>query len=112
MLYNRAQRRPVQMIKVRVRNEDEVDRRQVRDSQPRLAKPLQHKKPPGEIRVHDYVLATKLQEETGVPNKGDAHLPVRNEHRLMCFSCARGHGRMAHQSAELLCALAQGGILK
>lgn len=61
----------VKMIEVRVREQDEVNRRQVLDFQAGAFDAFEKEKPVGEIRVDEDVQVGELHEERGVPDPGD-----------------------------------------
>ena len=72
VLHDGSQRWAVQVIKVRMRHQHQINRGEVAQSHSRLPKPLQHKQPAGKIGVNEDVLAADLHEKAGVPDKGDA----------------------------------------
>ena len=105
-----AQRLAVQVIEVRMGDEDEVCRRQVAQVQSGLAQTLEHKEPAGKIRIDDDILSADLQEETRMSDEGDAELAISDEGgfvRLAGTRCDRG---MPHQASELAGTLAQSPI--
>src|SRR5579859_6036476 len=69
ILHNRPQRRTMQMIEVRVRNQYQIDGRKVGDAKAGTAQALEHKEPAREIRIDHYALAADLHEETGMANE-------------------------------------------
>src|ERR1700688_2173809 len=91
---------------MRVRDQNEVNGRQITNLHPRLPESFQHKKPARKVRVNDDVLPTYLQEETGVPNKSHAHLAGWHQNRLMGFANSGSHSRMAYELPKLPGALA------
>ena len=60
VLDQRSQRRPVQVIEVRVRDEYQIDGRQITNLYARLAQSFQHKKPAREVGIDNYVLSAHL----------------------------------------------------
>ena len=82
------QRRTMQVVEMRVRDQHGVDRRQVGDAQSRAAQALEYEQPAREIGIDDEILATKLHEEAGMSDEGDAHLSRRGAARAcVWFPC-------------------------
>ena len=100
------------MIKMRVGNQHNIDRRQVVDFDPWLPQPLQHEQPARKIRVNDNVFPANLHQEAGMTNERHPHLAVRNQLRLVRFTNSRGDGGVPYESAKLLGAFAEGRILE
>ena len=100
----------MQVVEVGVRNEHQIHGRKIANSNPGLPEALEHKQPAGEIGIDDNILSPYLQEEAGVTDKGDAHLPTRNQNRFMRLPSAGSNRRMANQSSKLPGTPAQGGI--
>ena len=96
-----TQRRTVQVVEVRVGDEHGVDGRQVAHAQAGTAETLEDEDPLGEVGVDDKVLATQLQEETGVANEGEAQLSASDELRFTGLAGARGEGRTADEGGNL-----------
>jgi len=69
-----AQRRLVKMIEVRVREQNQINRRQIADAQAGALEPLQQEKPVREIRVHQHVQVRELDEKRRVADPGDGDL--------------------------------------
>jgi hypothetical protein len=69
----------MQVIEVRVRNQNEIDGRKVGNAKARTAKPLQYEEPPGEIRIDQHTLSSNLYEEAGMTDKSDAQFSVGGE---------------------------------
>ena len=90
LMHDGAQRRPMQMVEMRVRYENQIDRRQVGDAKSRSAKPLQHKQPPRKIGIDDHTLAADLNEEAGVADEGDAEFAVGDARRGLWVWPQRG----------------------
>ena len=76
MPYQGAQRWTMEVIEMRVGDQNHIHRGKIINSYAGLAKPLQDKQPTSKIRIDDYALAADLQEEAGMPDEGHAHLPV------------------------------------
>jgi hypothetical protein len=66
LLNQGAQRGPVQMVEVGMRNQHQVDGRKVAQLYSGLSQTLQHKQPAGKIGIDDDVLSTDLDEEAGM----------------------------------------------
>jgi hypothetical protein len=66
----------VKMIKVRVREEDEVYGRQVLDFEAGAFDAFEEKEPVGKVRVNQDVEVRELEEEGGVADPGDGDLAV------------------------------------
>jgi len=79
---NRAQRRPVKVVEVRVRNQHRVDCRQLSQLQSGTAQPLEDENPTREVGIDQDVLAPDLKEEAGVSDEGYAQLAATGEYRL------------------------------
>src|SRR5262249_45405851 len=105
VLHDGAQRRPVQMVEVRVRHQDEIDRRKVGNAETRTPQPLQYKQPAREVGIDNHASTTDLHEETGVSDEGDAEFSVGSEPGFMGLAAARSDRRMPHQARKLGCAL-------
>src|SRR5271167_4164367 len=99
---NRRQRWPMKMVKMGVRDQHGIDRRQIAKSQARTAQPLENEDPLGEVRVNQDVPPSDLEEEAGVSDEGYAELAAPRRHGFARNSRARRHGRVAHQLANLL----------
>ena len=88
----------MQVIEVRMSNQDEVDGWQVAHVHAGLAKPLENEQPSRKVGIDKNILSADLDEETGVTDEGDAHLPVARELGLANLAGARRDGRMPHQA--------------
>ena len=60
------------MIEMRVRHENEIDRRQMMDLEARLLEPLDHLQPLRPDRVDQDIDLVRLDQERSVPDPGDA----------------------------------------
>src|ERR1019366_7023560 len=100
---NRAQRRPVQVVEVRVRNQHRVDCGQLPQLQPGTAQSLENENPAREVGIDQDVLAPDLEEEAGMPDEGYAQLATAGEYGLTGDAGARRHGGAAHQGSKLPC---------
>ena len=74
------------MVEMRVRDENEIDRRKICDPQAGTPKPLQYKQPAGEVGIDHDTLARDLHKETGMTDKGDAKLSIAGEARLVSLT--------------------------
>ena len=64
------------MIEVRVREQDEIDGREVFDFQAGAFDAFEEEKPVGEIRIDEDVEVGELNEEGGVADPGDGDFAV------------------------------------
>src|SRR5207302_9200670 len=71
---NRAQRAPIEMIEMRVRHENEIDRRQMMNMKSRLLESFDHAQPHRPDRIDQHVRFVGLDQERGMPDPGDANL--------------------------------------
>ena len=62
----------MQMIEVRVRDQDKVNRGQIAYSQSGTPQALQHEKPAGEVGINDHILRAHLHKKAGVADEGYA----------------------------------------
>ena len=60
------------MIEMRVRHENEIDRRQMMNFETRLLEPLDHLQPLRPDRIDQEIDLVRLNQERGVPDPGDA----------------------------------------
>jgi hypothetical protein len=65
------------------------------DANSRDAQPLEYKQPAGEIRIDKQVPSANLYKKAGVPDKGHAQLLFAGENRVVSFSGAAFHRRLA-----------------
>src|SRR3981189_743269 len=91
----------MQVIEMGVRHQNYIHRRQIPHMQAWLSYPFQKKQPARKVRVDDDALPPDLQEEAGMPDEGDTHLPVVYELRLVGSSCSWGDGGVAYQSRKV-----------
>ncbi len=71
-----AQRRLVKMVEVRVRQQHQVNRRQIADVQAGALEPLQEEQPVRKVRVHQHVQVVELDEKRRVADPRHGHLAV------------------------------------
>jgi len=90
-LGNRAQRVAMQMVEVRMRNQHQVNRREIANADARLAQPLQNKKPASKIRIDHHVLTADLHQEAGVSNEGQPQLAIPDQLGLMDLTGTPGN---------------------
>jgi len=76
VLHQSTQRRPMKMIEVRVRNQNEINGRKIWDLDPGLPQSLKHKQPAGEVRINDYVLAAHLKEKSCMTDERQPHVAI------------------------------------
>jgi len=105
-------RLPMEMVKMRMGHQDEIDWRQVPHMQAGLPQALQEEQPARKIRIDDYALPADLQEKARMSDEGEAQFAVCCQARLVCLSGAWRHCGMSHQSGELAGPLAQSRISK
>jgi hypothetical protein len=67
----------VQVIKVRMRNQDDINGRQIPDANSRTPQSFQHKQPAREVRIDHRALPADLYKETGMANESDSQFAVR-----------------------------------
>ena len=111
MLDDGSQRRPVQMVKVRVRDQNQIDSRKIANSYSWFAQPLQHKQPARKIGIDDDVLSANLQEKAGVPNESHAQFAIGDQLRFMSLAGPRGNGGVPHQGAKCRARLRSAGFV-
>jgi hypothetical protein len=102
----------MQVIEVGVRDQHRIEGGEVGYAQARTAQTFQYEEPACEVRIDDNALAANLHEKTGVANEGDAEFSVGGKSRLVGFTPARSHCRVAYQTSELSGAFAKGRIAK
>ena len=78
------------MVEVRVRNQYQINARQVLEMNPRPPEPLQHEQPAGKVWIDQYILSADLHQEPGVPDKSNPQVILGNGDRSMTSSDARG----------------------
>ena len=81
------------MVVVRMREEDQVDRRQVLKPATRAFDAFQQKKPIGEIWVYQHVQIAELHQKRGVTNPCDGHFTVFELRKLRPFALALTGGQ-------------------
>ena len=91
----------MQVIKMSVGNQNQIDRGQVADHQTRPTQALEDEEPGSKIGVNQNVLAANLDKEACMANKGDRQFAVSGEDRLVTFSRARGDGGVPNQTSKL-----------
>ena len=82
------QRWTVQVIEMSMGDQNGVDGRQIAQAQSGTAKALEDENPLREIGIDDEILATHLDEKTGVSNESDAKLLASSHDRLARTACA------------------------
>lgn len=100
-VHNRPQRRTMQVIEVRMRDQHKINGRQIGNSQARTAQPFEDKQPRRKIRVDYYIVSTNLQEKARVPDEGNAEFSVVDEARFVSFPDAGSDCGMPHQFSKL-----------
>src|SRR5579862_1560246 len=102
----------MQMIKVSMCDQDEVESGKIPELHARFPNPLQDKEPARKIGIDDDVLATDLDKKAGVSDEGESELAVCDQSWLVCFSSARRDSRMTHQPSERPGSLAKCWVLE
>src|ERR1700691_5192072 len=97
---------------MRVRDQHQVDGRQIAKIHTRLLKPLQHEQPACEVGINNYILATRLDEETGVADESHSQFSIAYQFWFVSFSRARSNRRVMHQTPEGAGTLAKDGVLE
>jgi len=91
VLHDRPQRGPMQMIKVGVRHQHQIDGWKIAHAQPGTAQALQHKQPAGKVGIDSNALPTDLQKEARVADESDAKFPVGDKPRLVGLTAPWSH---------------------
>jgi hypothetical protein len=102
----------MQMIEVRVRYQDQINRWQIAYSQSGTPQALEHEKPASKVGINDHILPAHLDKKAGMADEGYAQFSVRDKLRFMGLSTTGGHHRMAYQTSELGRPFAQSRIAK
>ena len=76
----------MQVVEMRVRNENRVNWGKVCDAQTRTTKTLQHEQPAGKVGIDEDVFSADLQEEAGMSDESDAELTVCREPGLVSLT--------------------------
>ena len=97
-----AQGRLVKMVEVRVRQQHQVNRRQILDFQTGALDAFQQKKPVRKIRVNQHVQVRELDEKRGVADPGDGDFAVFQfwENRAARLAVARREPAFQDQFVE------------
>ena len=77
IVHDGAQRRPVQMIKMRVRDQNQIDGRQIAHPNSGTAQALQNKQPAREVGIDHHALPADLHEKAGVTDEGHPEFAIR-----------------------------------
>ena len=101
----------MQVVKVCMRDQYEIDGRQVADADTGLSQSLQNEEPSRKIRIDQYVFTTHLDKEAGVADKGQAQLTIADQFWLVNFTGAGSDGGMSDEAGELAGTPAQRSIL-
>src|SRR5579885_1970417 len=101
VLHQRTQRGPVQMIEMRVCDQDKINGGKITNFHPGLAESFQDEQPAREVGIDDNIFAANLNEEAGVPNERHAHLAIRNQHWFVRFAYPGSDRGMPHQTPEI-----------
>jgi hypothetical protein len=107
-----TQRGPVQVVKVSVRDQNQVNGREISKLDSRLAQPLQDKQPAGKIGVDHDILPANLEEKAGMTDERYTQLSVADQFGFVRFSGARADGRVTDQPPEGTGAFAKSRVLE
>src|SRR6202012_5924301 len=90
------------MVKMGVRQQNQVNPRQVTDTQAGPLDALEQEEPIGEIRVNQDIEVRKLDEKRGVANPSDRHFAhfELGKNRMPRPAVARGKPGLEHQLPE------------
>ena len=78
----------MQMVEMRVRDQNVIDGRQVLDADARYAQAFQNEQPLGKVGVDQDILPADLQKESGVSDECDGEVLAIDQHRLAGFAGA------------------------
>jgi len=78
------------MVEVCVRNQYQINARQVFEMNPRPPEPLQHKQPAGKVWIHQNIVSANLHQEPGVSDKSNSQVILGNGDGSMTSSDAWG----------------------
>src|SRR2546423_3556119 len=81
------------MIEVRVRDEDEIDRRQMMDVKARFFESLDHAEPHRPDRIDQNVRVVRLDQKRRVSDPSDANLSGLHFWKKRLCACARAFGK-------------------
>src|SRR6266496_1114707 len=112
VLHQRPQRWHMKMVEMGVRDQNQINGREIVDLHSRLPQSLKYKKPARKIWINEDIFSADLHEKAGMPDKCDPHLPVWHQFRFMRLAAARGDRRMPDQLAKCSGTLAKSGILE
>jgi hypothetical protein len=92
----------VKVIEVRVREQDEIDGRQILDAQAGAFDAFEEKNPIGEIRINENIQVRELHEERRVADPSERDLPVIKfgENGPLMLAGSRGEKRLPNHLAE------------
>src|SRR5260370_31496012 len=98
------------MVKVCVRDQHRINRRQIFDPYARMAETLKNKQPAGKIRINQNIPSADLNQKAGMSNKCDSQFLLGNRYGFMAFAVARGQGRVLYNAPELAGLFSQSDI--
>src|SRR5205085_6581909 len=82
----------VEMIKMRMRHQNQIDRRQMVNLKARLLQPLNYLQPFRPNRIHQHIELMGLDQERSVSNPGDTNLALPNFRKMRPNMIARPLG--------------------
>jgi len=100
----------MQMIEMRMRDQNQVDGRQVTKLYSRTPQAFKHEKPSGKIGVDDDVLMAHLQKEAGMSDERQAKFAIGYELGFVRSTLAACNRRATHQAPEGPRAFTKDGI--
>ena len=96
------ERRQIEMIHMRMGEQDEIDRRQILQQHAGMTLTAQQNQSLRKHRIDQHLAPIDLQEERGVPDKGHSQLVFGDQLDRMGSSHHRLFMALAHQPQELL----------
>src|SRR5579862_9062507 len=101
----------MQMVKMRMRHQHQVNRRKITQPYARFFQPFQDKQPAGKIWIDDYVASAHLDEEAGMADERNSQFLVPDQLGLVSFSRAWRYRRVLYQPPEGAGTLTKDGIV-
>jgi len=89
------------MIEMRMRDQHQINRRQVLQPYPWFPEALQDEQPASEVGVDHNILLADLHEEASMANKRKPELPVSNQFGLVHLPGARSDRRVPDEPGKL-----------
>ena len=102
----------MQMMKVGMRDQHQVNGGRSPQLDPRFAQPLQHKQPAGKIRIDDNILPANLDEKAGMADERYPNSPLLTKLGLCAWPVRGVTAECRTSSAKRTRAFAENGIRK